>query len=148
AALEPRKRGSLPNRWSTPGPSNACSRGPRPTRPDRILTRTGERGQDQRGHNDGMALTTDVRPTDDDPRVARVEAACRALGSDDGRRPTLDELAALVGVSPASLRREFKDVLGVTPKQYADQLRVERLRAGLRAGRDVAGAMYDAGYGS
>jgi AraC family transcriptional regulator of adaptative response/methylated-DNA-[protein]-cysteine methyltransferase len=84
----------------------------------------------------------------DDARRARVEATCRALGADNERPRPLGELAAAVGVSPASLRRDFMAVLGVTPKQYADQLRVERLRTGLRAGRDVAGAMYDAGYGS
>jgi AraC family transcriptional regulator, regulatory protein of adaptative response / methylated-DNA-[protein]-cysteine methyltransferase len=89
-----------------------------------------------------------VLTTDPDPRVERVEAVCRALADDGERQPVLSDLAAGVGVSPASLRRDFMAVLGITPKQYADQLRVERLRAGLRSGRDVAGAMYDAGYGS
>jgi AraC family transcriptional regulator of adaptative response/methylated-DNA-[protein]-cysteine methyltransferase len=107
------------------------------------MTRTGERGQSDSGITVGMVLTTT-----DDPRVARVEAACRTLANDDERPPPLNDLAAAVGVSPASLRRDFMAVLGVTPKQYADQLRVERLRAGLRSGRDVTSAMYDAGYGS
>ena len=107
------------------------------------MTRTGERGTGGSGITDGMALTTT-----DDPRLARVEAACRTLAGDDERPPPLQDLAASVGVSPASLRRDFMAILGVTPKQYADQLRVERLRAGLRAGRDVTAAMYDAGYGS
>lgn len=107
------------------------------------MTRTGERGAGGSGITDGMVLTTT-----DDPRLARVEAACRALAGDDERPPPLHDLAASVGVSPASLRRDFMAILGVTPKQYADQLRVERLRAGLRAGRDVTAAMYDAGYGS
>jgi len=89
-----------------------------------------------------------VMTTTDDPRLARVEAACRTLAGDDERPPPLQDLAASVGVSPASLRRDFMAILGVTPKQYADQLRVERLRAGLRAGHDVTAAMYDAGYGS
>lgn len=89
-----------------------------------------------------------VLTTIDDPRVARVEAACRLLANGDERPPPLGELAAGVGVSSTSLRRDFLAVLGVTPKQYADQLRVERLREGLRQGRDVTSAMYDAGYGS
>jgi AraC family transcriptional regulator of adaptative response/methylated-DNA-[protein]-cysteine methyltransferase len=46
------------------------------------------------------------------------------------------------------LRRDFLRVLGVTPKQYADGLRVDRLRAELRDGRPVTDAMYDVGYGS
>ncbi len=39
-------------------------------------------------------------------------------------------------------------MLGVSPKQYADGQRVERLRTELRDGRDVTGALYTAGYGS
>ena len=49
---------------------------------------------------------------------------------------------------PTRLRRDFQRVLGVSPKQYADGQRVERLRAELRDGRDVTGALYTAGYGS
>jgi AraC family transcriptional regulator of adaptative response/methylated-DNA-[protein]-cysteine methyltransferase len=76
-----------------------------------------------------------------------VQAACAALHDADGF-PSLAKLAAEVGTSPDTLRRDFQRVLGVTPKQYADARRVDRLRGELRAGRDVTGALYDAGYGS
>lgn len=55
----------------------------------------------------------------DDPRAVRVETAWRLLEQEPGGMP-LTELTT----------------------------RVERLREGLRNGRDVTGAMYDAGYGS
>ena len=84
--------------------------------------------------------------TTDDPAVARVRAACAVLDA-DGAAP-IHDLASAAGISADTLRRDFRRVLGVTPKQYADALRVERLRTELRAGRDVTGAMYDAGYGS
>jgi AraC family transcriptional regulator of adaptative response/methylated-DNA-[protein]-cysteine methyltransferase len=80
-------------------------------------------------------------------RVARVDAACRALADADGC-PPLADLAARVGTSADTLRRDFQRVLGVTPKQYSDALRVERLRDELRGGRDVTGALYEVGYGS
>jgi AraC family transcriptional regulator, regulatory protein of adaptative response / methylated-DNA-[protein]-cysteine methyltransferase len=83
-----------------------------------------------------------------DPRTARVEAACRTLAASVGATPSLDALAAEVGTTPDTLRRDFRRVLGVSPKQYADALRVERLREELRDGRDVTGALYTAGYGS
>lgn len=85
---------------------------------------------------------------DTDERVARVERACRAIEADDTSDLQLGELAELAGTSPDTLRRDFLRVLGVTPKQYADGLRVERLRAELRDGRPVTDAMYDVGYGS
>jgi AraC family transcriptional regulator, regulatory protein of adaptative response / methylated-DNA-[protein]-cysteine methyltransferase len=83
-----------------------------------------------------------------DPRTARVEATCRTLAATVGVTPSLDALAADAGTTPDALRRDFRRVLGVSPKQYADALRVERLRVELRDGRDVTGALYTAGYGS
>ncbi len=83
-----------------------------------------------------------------DPRTVRVEAACRTLAASVGVTPSLPALAAELGTTPDTLRRDFRRVLGVSPKQYADALRVERLRAELRDGRDVTGALYTAGYGS
>jgi AraC family transcriptional regulator of adaptative response/methylated-DNA-[protein]-cysteine methyltransferase len=79
-------------------------------------------------------------------RRARVEATCAALAADDAS--SLGELASSVGTTVDTLRRDFQRVLGVTPKQYRDALRVQKLRDGLRDGRDVTAAMYDAGYGS
>ncbi len=86
----------------------------------------------------------DAPATDD--RVARVEAACRRF--DDGDGATVADVARALGVTPDALRRDFGRVLGVSPKQYANGQRVERLRAELRDGRDVTGALYSAGYGS
>lgn len=62
---------------------------------------------------------------------------------------TLDELAAHCGLSPWHLQRQFKRLMGVTPRQYDDALRLKRLQAGLkRGGRGVAAATFDAGFGS
>jgi AraC family transcriptional regulator of adaptative response/methylated-DNA-[protein]-cysteine methyltransferase len=38
--------------------------------------------------------------------------------------------------------------MGITPRQYADAIRVTRLKSGLRKGMDVTSAVYEAGYGS
>ncbi|HWT99285.1 MAG TPA: methylated-DNA--[protein]-cysteine S-methyltransferase [Terriglobales bacterium] len=63
---------------------------------------------------------------------------------------TLDELAAHCGLSPWHLQRQFKRLMGVTPRQYDDALRLKRLQAGLKSntGGGVAAATFDAGYGS
>jgi AraC family transcriptional regulator of adaptative response/methylated-DNA-[protein]-cysteine methyltransferase len=81
-----------------------------------------------------------------DERVARVEAACRAFDAGDGAR--IVDVATNLGVTTDALRRDFRRVLGVSPKQYADARRVDRLRAELRDGRDVTDALYTVGYGS
>jgi AraC family transcriptional regulator of adaptative response/methylated-DNA-[protein]-cysteine methyltransferase len=76
--------------------------------------------------------------------VELVEDARRLL--DDGL--SVAEVATKLDTTPDALRRDFKRVLGVSPKQYAAGRRVERFRAEVRDGRDVTGALYTAGYGS
>jgi AraC family transcriptional regulator of adaptative response/methylated-DNA-[protein]-cysteine methyltransferase len=61
---------------------------------------------------------------------------------------SLKELGDHTGISPWHLQRQFKRVLGVSPRQYDDALRMKRLRRGLKSGGGVAGATFEAGYGS
>lgn len=71
---------------------------------------------------------------------ARIEA--------DDALPSLTELTAVLEVTPARLRRVFKQHTGLTPMQYARGRRLARFKAGLREQASVADAMYGAGYGS
>jgi AraC family transcriptional regulator of adaptative response/methylated-DNA-[protein]-cysteine methyltransferase len=61
---------------------------------------------------------------------------------------TLAAIGAGIGVSPYHLQRVFRRVMGVSPRQYAQALRLERLKSGLKSGENVTNAMYDAGFGS
>lgn len=83
-----------------------------------------------------------------DPTAQAVLAACRAIEAGDGRPPSLAELSQRVGLGPHHLQRSFRRLIGVTPRQYADARRSQRLRARLRDGATVAQAQYGAGYGS
>ncbi len=96
----------------------------------------------------GFRACLRCRPEAEDPLAARVLATCRRLEATPGRIPTLAELGREAGVSPAHLQRGFKRLLGISPHAYADALRDERLRAGLRNGDDVARASWASGYGS
>lgn len=97
-----------------------------------------------RCHPDGQAFA--------DPRIERVRQTCRFIEQwlDDGEEglPTLEDMAAKVGGSPHHLQRTFKRLLGVSPAEYADARRLVRLRASLKAGGGVSGAIYEAGYGA
>lgn len=81
-------------------------------------------------------------------RLEAVEVACALLDAADETAPTLDELADATGLSPYHLQRTFKTATGVTPRQYWDAQRLERLRKNLRSGEAVTPALYGAGYGS
>jgi methylphosphotriester-DNA--protein-cysteine methyltransferase len=69
-----------------------------------------------------------------------VTDACRLIEAADDRVPTAPELARALDVSIDALRRAFRQVLGVTPRQYGDSLRRERLRRELRDGEGVTRA--------
>lgn len=91
------------------------------------------------------------RPTEPRPsasNAAWVREACRAIEARQGERVTLEELSAHVGVSPHHLQRTFKQAMGVSPRQYAEALRVKRVKAMLKTEETVAMATYEAGYGS
>jgi len=90
-------------------------------------------------------------------QLAAVQRACRFIerrvAQDDEAAAdpgpiTLAELGRHCAMSPWHLQRLFKQVIGVTPRQYADAHRVGRFRAGLQQGAGVAAATYDAGFGS
>ena len=83
-----------------------------------------------------------------DRRLAAVRRACRVIEDRDNGIPTLAELGRETGFSPHHLQRLFTGALGLSPRKYAEALRVARLKAGLKRGEGVAGALYGAGYGS
>jgi len=85
------------------------------------------------------------------PQVQMVRRVCQHIhdrSQDQEGPPSLAQLAQTAGVSPGRLHRVFKDLIGVTPRQYADACRLDSFKDRLREGWDVAGAMYQAGYGS
>ncbi len=80
--------------------------------------------------------------------VAMVRSACAYIDERDGERVTLKELANHLKVSPWHLQRLFKKVMGVSPRDYVDARRGKRFRDELKRGESIAGATYEAGYGS
>jgi AraC family transcriptional regulator of adaptative response/methylated-DNA-[protein]-cysteine methyltransferase len=82
-----------------------------------------------------------------DPWIDKIRRACVYLANVDGH-PSLATLARRIGGSPYHLQRNFKRIVGVSPREYADACRFRRVRARLRGGADVTEALFDAGYGS
>src|SRR5262245_1438117 len=82
-----------------------------------------------------------------DPWIEKVRRATVYLSNVEGH-PSLARLAQRLGGSPYHLQRNFKRIVGVTPREYADAVRLGTVKRRLRAGENVTGAMLDAGYGS
>lgn len=83
-----------------------------------------------------------------DPRIELVRQICHVIDEHDEEPQTLKTLSAETGVSAHHLQRTFKDVMGITPRQYAESRRLNHFKANVKRGASVTEAMYDAGYGS
>lgn len=83
-----------------------------------------------------------------DARATMVQRICREIDANLDQPMRLGELGRLVELSAAHLQRTFKQVLGISPLQYARARRVLTLKSNLKRGEDVTSAMYNAGFGS
>ena len=78
---------------------------------------------------------------------ATVTRACRIIESTPDP-VDLPSLAETTGSSPSHLHRLFRELLGCTPKQYADAHRATRIRNTLHSAPSVTEAFYEAGFNS
>ena len=81
-----------------------------------------------------------------DPQVEIVMKACELLDRND--EVSIDSVADELGLSTSHFQRTFKEIMGVSPKKYAEAKKMERFKDELRSGSDVTTAMYEADYGS
>ncbi len=80
--------------------------------------------------------------------AAMIARACRRIEAAE-ELPTLETLAAAVGVSAFHFHRIFKAVTGLTPKAYGAAHRSRRVRDQLAGGKvSVTEAIYGAGFNS
>lgn len=86
-------------------------------------------------------------PTRHAETAALVASACRFI-ADCAQEPSLQQVAAAVGLSPGHFHRVFKAATGLTPKSYAAAGRARKVRDGLTSGMTVTDAIHDAGFGS
>ena len=82
------------------------------------------------------------------PAFEAVRRACRHIEQHREESLTLQALATRVGLSPHHLQRVFKRIVGVSPREYREALRVGDFKEHVKKGESVTSAMYQAGYGS
>ena len=99
----------------------------------------------------GLRACLRCKPSSDrthDAIDTRVAKACELITRNVEQPLALKQLAAAVGLSPFHFQRSFKAIVGLTPKEFHDAERVRVLKVGLKSGRSVTEAIYDAGFGS
>ena len=77
-----------------------------------------------------------------------VAKVCRYLLEIHPQLVSLPELGARFHISPYHLQRSFKRATGISPREYAANLRLEEFKAHVRHGERVTDAIYGAGYSS
>jgi AraC family transcriptional regulator of adaptative response/methylated-DNA-[protein]-cysteine methyltransferase len=80
--------------------------------------------------------------------TAAIQNAREYLDAHASETVSLTTLARHAGLSPSHLQRSFKQLLGVSPKEYQDARRVGQFKQRLRAGDTVSRATFEAGFGS
>ena len=115
----------------------------RPLRRNVLFFNTREEAEKQ-----GFRPCLRCKPNEVSGAVVLVERAARLLvdASEEGLR--LSAIAAKLNTTTATLRRAFRQVTKLTPRDLAEALRLERFKKMLRAGTPIAAALYGTGYGS
>ena len=81
-------------------------------------------------------------------RTELVQRICEFVERHLDEKLTLASLSREAGLSPFHFQRTFKRILGITPRQYIEARRLEKVRRSLRRGETVTDALYGAGFTS
>jgi AraC family transcriptional regulator, regulatory protein of adaptative response / methylated-DNA-[protein]-cysteine methyltransferase len=115
----------------------------RPLRRNTVFFRTTEEAERQ-----GFRPCRRCRPKQQDSATTLVQRAAASLANNDDESFRLASLAAQLDSSPAQLRRAFRKVTGLAPKEFEQAFRLRRFKNMLREGSSVTDALYACGYGS
>lgn len=77
-----------------------------------------------------------------------VERVCQYIDRNLDSKLTLARLSHEAGLSPFYFQRNFKKILGISPRQYVEARRLQRVKGYLRRGETVTKSLYDAGFTS
>ena len=81
-------------------------------------------------------------------QIAQIQRACEIIRANPEERHTLGALAGRVGLSRFHFQRAFTQVVGISPRAFAEACRLGQVKTALKNGERVTTAIYDAGYGS
>lgn len=81
------------------------------------------------------------------PAGTLVARAFEILQSETDEIPTIGDLATRLDVSPGHLQKTFKAVLGLSPKEVTDIMRIDNFKKNVKRS-DVTTSLYDSGFGS
>lgn len=75
----------------------------------------------------------------------RIEETCAYINRNMGSKLDLSELGRHVHLSPLYLQRLFKQIVGISPREYTEASRLRRVKTSMRNGESVRRANYSSG---
>jgi AraC family transcriptional regulator of adaptative response/methylated-DNA-[protein]-cysteine methyltransferase len=96
----------------------------------------------------GLRACKRCHPKDANVQAKEIHQVCAYIEAHLDDSLTLEALSKVAHLSPYHLQRTFKKQMGISPKQYADACRVEKLKSELKRGDKVTEATFNAGYKS
>ena len=102
----------------------------------------------QDAENQGFRPCRRCRPKNLDDSTMLVQRVAAALANSQEESIRLGSLASHLHVSSGKIRRAFRRVTGVSPKDFEQALRLQRFKKMLRDGSSITEALYTCGYGS
>jgi AraC family transcriptional regulator of adaptative response/methylated-DNA-[protein]-cysteine methyltransferase len=115
----------------------------RPLRQNVIFFHTREEAEKQ-----GFRACLRCRPNEIAASAALVARAAKYLSQSSEEGLRVSELARKLNSNAGTLRRAFRQVTGLAPRELAEALRVKRFKSLLRSGKNITDALYETGYGS
>lgn len=115
----------------------------RPLRRNVTFFRTRQEAEQQ-----GYRPCLRCRPNETEAAAGLVTQAAKYLAQSNEETVRLAQIAKQLNSNGATLRRAFRQVTGLTPRQLAEALRVKRFKALLKTGTNITDALYETGYGS
>ena len=115
----------------------------RPLRRNTLFFRTNEEAE-----RFGYRPCRRCRPQEQDESASLVRRATAILAENTEESVAIGSLAAQLKTSGAKLRRAFHRSTGLSPREFSQALRLERLKKLLRDGANITEALYECGYGS
>ncbi len=98
--------------------------------------------------NAGFRACKRCQPQINLPRQQKVEMIaniCKQIESSEDSI-SLEKLATTAGFSPFHFQRLFKEIVGISPKQYEMALRAKKVRHELAGNSSITQAVYNAGF--
>jgi AraC family transcriptional regulator of adaptative response/methylated-DNA-[protein]-cysteine methyltransferase len=105
-------------------------------------------GSFEKAEKQGFRACQRCKPKNENlnPKAEIVLRACEILEREE--QIMLNDLSAELDLSPAYLQKTFKEIIGISPKKYAEQKRLEKFKDELKNGSEVIDAMYESSFSS